>query len=58
MREQNGIKRDTTNNPSRLSKWFNLKAHKSEFILREYETRRDVTVENIEQVRAVWNDDR
>jgi transposase len=32
-----------------------LKDNQSDFILIEYETRPDVTVENIQQVRAVWN---
>ena len=56
--KQNGIKHDTVNNRLRLSKGFNLKQHRSDFILAEYETRPDVTVENIQQVRAVWNSDR
>jgi putative transposase len=55
--KQNGIKHDTANDRFRLSKGFNLKTHRSDFILCEYETRPDVTVENIQQVRAVWNGD-
>jgi len=56
--KQNGIKHDSKHNQLRLSKGFNLKTHRSDFILAEYETRPDVTVENIQQVRAVWNSDR
>jgi putative transposase len=56
--KQNGIKHDSKHNQLRLSKGFNLKTHRSDFILAEYETRPDVTVENIQQVRAVWNGDR
>ena len=56
--KRNGIKHDSKHNKLRLSKGFNLKAHRSDFILTEYETRSDVIVENIQQVRAVWNGDR
>jgi len=56
--KQKGIKHDSKHNQLRLSKGFNLKNHRSDFILCEYETRPDVTVENIQQVRAVWNGDR
>ncbi len=56
--KQKGIKHDSTHNKLRLSKGFNLKTHRSDFILCEYETRPDVTVENSQQVRAVWNGDR
>jgi len=56
--KQMGIKHDSKHNQLRLSKGFNLKNHRSDFILAEYETRPDVTVENIQQVRAVWNGDR
>lgn len=56
--KQNGIKHDSKHNQLRLSKGFNLKNHRSDFILCEYETRPDVAVENIQQVRAVWNGDR
>ena len=49
---------DSKHNQLRLSKGFNLKNHRSDFILAEYENRPDVTVENIQQVRAVWNGDR
>ena len=55
--KQNGIKHDPKHNHLRLSKGFNLKTHRSDFILCEYETRPDVTVDNIQQVRAVWNGD-
>jgi predicted HTH domain antitoxin len=35
-----------------------LKTHRSDVVLAEYETRPDVTVETIQQVRVVWNSDR
>src|SRR6056297_1881793 len=56
--KQEGIKHDPKHNHRRLSKGSNLKTHRSDFILCEYETRPDVTVENIQQVRAVWDGDR
>jgi len=46
--EQNGIKHDSKHNQLRLSKGFKLKNHRSDVILCEYETRPDVTVENIQ----------
>ncbi|ELY86045.1 transposase, IS605 OrfB family protein [Natrialba taiwanensis DSM 12281] len=49
--KQKGIK----HNRVRPSKGWNLKDRRSYFILAEYETRPDVQVENIQQVRAVWN---
>ncbi len=56
--KQKGIKHDDKHGQIRLSKGFNLKESRSDFILVEYETRPDVAVENIQQVRAVWNGDR
>jgi putative transposase len=56
--KQMGIKHDAKHGKLRLSKGSNLKTHRSDFILVEYVTRPDVTVENIQQVRAVWNGDR
>jgi len=55
--KQNGIKHDTKNNRVRLSKGANHKEHPKawEYILVEYETRPDVTVENLQQVRAVYD---
>jgi len=55
--KQNGIKHDTTNNRVRLSKGANHKEHPRawEYILVEYETRPGVTVENLQQVRAVYD---
>ena len=53
--KQNGIRHDSKHNQVRLSKGWNLKESPSDFILCEYETRPDVRVENIQQVRAVWN---
>lgn len=51
------IKHDEKHGQLRLSKGFNLKESRSDFILAEYETRPDVEVENIQQVRAIWNSD-
>jgi len=56
--KKKGIRHDAKHGQIRLSKGFNLKDSRSDFILVEYETRPDVTVENIQQVRAVWNGDR
>ncbi len=55
--KQNGIKHDTKNNRVRLSKGANHKEHPRawEYILVEYETRPGVTVENLQQVRAVYD---
>ena len=55
--KQNGIKHDTKNNRVRLSKGANHKEHPKawEYILVEYETCPGVTVENLQQVRAVYD---
>ena len=55
--KQNGIKHDAKNNRMRLSKGANHKEHPKawEYILVEYETRPGVTVENLQQVRAVYD---
>jgi putative transposase len=55
--KQNGIKHDATNNRVRLSKGANHKEHPKawEYILVEYETPPGVTVENLQQVRAVYD---
>ena len=55
--KQNGIKHDAKNNRVRLSKGANHKEHPKawEYILVEYETRPGVTVENLQQVRAVYD---
>jgi putative transposase len=55
--KQNGIRHDTKHNRLRLSKGGNHKEHPKawEYILVEYETRPDVTVENLQQVRAVYD---
>ncbi|QDX41775.1 RNA-guided endonuclease TnpB family protein [Salarchaeum sp. JOR-1] len=55
--KQNGIKHDTKNNRVRLSKGANHKEYPRarEYILVEYETRPDVEVENLQQVRAVYD---
>jgi putative transposase len=55
--KQNGIRHDTKHNRVRLSKG---KLHKDyprqrDYILIEYETRPDVTVETLQQVRAVYD---
>jgi len=55
--KQNGIRHDTKNNRVRLSKGANHKEHPRawEYILVAYETRPGVTVENLQQVRAVYD---
>ena len=55
--KQNGIRHDTKNNRVRLSRGANHKEHPRarEYILVEYETRPGVTVENLQQVRAVYD---
>jgi putative transposase len=53
--KQKGIKHDAKHGQIRLSKGWNLKDGRSDFILAEYETRPDVEINNIQQVRAVWN---
>ena len=55
--KQNGIRHDTKNTRVRLSKGANHKEHPKawEYILVEYETRPSVTVENLQQVRAVYD---
>ncbi|CCC41637.1 RNA-guided endonuclease InsQ/TnpB family protein [Haloquadratum walsbyi] len=55
--KQNGIKHDTKNNRVRLSKGANHKQHAKawEYILVEYKTRSSVTVENVQQVRSVYD---
>jgi len=55
--KQNGIRHDIKNNRVRLSKGANHKEHPRawEYILVEYETRPGVTVENLQQVRAVYD---
>ena len=55
--KQNGIRHDTKNNRVRLSKAANHKEHPRarEYILVEYETRPDVEVQNLQQVRAVYD---
>ncbi|MFC7164729.1 RNA-guided endonuclease InsQ/TnpB family protein [Halospeciosus flavus] len=57
MWKQNGIRHDTTNNRVRLSKGANHKDHPRDwdYILVEYETRPGVEVENLQQVRAVYD---
>jgi putative transposase len=55
--KQNGIKHDAKNNRVRLSKGANHKEHPKawEYILVEYETRPGVDVQNLQQVRAVYD---
>ena len=55
--KQNGIKHDIKDNRVRLSKGANHKEHPKawEYILVEYETRPGVTIENLQQVRAVYD---
>jgi putative transposase len=53
--KQQGIRHDTKHGHIRLSKGKNHKAGPgSDYILCEYETRPDVTIENLQQVRAVY----
>ncbi len=56
--KQNSIKHNAKHNRVRLSKGWNLKDGRSDFILAEYETRPDVEIKNIQQVRAVYNNDK
>jgi len=55
--KQNGIRHDSKNNRVRLSKGANHKEHPRawEYILVEDETRPGVKVENLQQVRAVYD---
>ncbi len=55
--KQKGIRHDIKNGRLRLSKGANHKEHPRawEYILVEYETRPGVTVENLQQVRAVYD---
>jgi putative transposase len=55
--KQNGIKHDAKHNRVRLSKGANHKEHPKawEYILVEHETRPGVEVENLQQVRAVYD---
>jgi putative transposase len=55
--KQNGIKHDSKNNRVRLSKGANRKEHPRalEYILVEYEPRPEVTIENLQQVRSVYD---
>jgi putative transposase len=55
--KQNGIKHDSKNNRVRLSKGANHKEDPKawEYLLVEYETRPGVNVENLQQVRAVYD---
>lgn len=48
----------TQNDSAPTELGLQLKSHRSDFMFCEYETRPDVTVETIQQVRAVWDDDR
>jgi len=55
--KQKGIRHDTNNGRVRLSKGANHKEHPRawEYILVDYKTRPGVTVENLQQVRAVYD---
>ena len=54
--KQAGFKHDRTHSRIRLSKGRNLKHSRGDFVLCKYETRPDVEVESIQQVRAVYKD--
>jgi putative transposase len=52
--KEDGFKHDAKNGYIRLSKGRNTKAHWSDFILCAYDTDPDVDIENVQQVRAVF----
>lgn len=52
--KEDGFKHDPKHNRIRLSKGRNLKDGRRDFILCEYGADPDVTVQNVQQVRAVW----
>jgi putative transposase len=52
--KEDGFKHDPENGRVRLSKGRNLKDGWSDFILCQYATDSDVTIENVQQVRAVY----
>ncbi|WP_101295971.1 RNA-guided endonuclease InsQ/TnpB family protein [Halegenticoccus soli] len=52
--KEDGFKHDAKYNRVRLSKGRNLKEHWSDFILCKYDAGPNVTVENVQQVRAVY----
>jgi IS605 OrfB family transposase len=52
--KEDGFKHDPKHNQIRLSKGRNLKDGRQDFILCEYAADPDVTVQNVQQVRAVW----
>ncbi|WP_135366650.1 RNA-guided endonuclease InsQ/TnpB family protein [Halosimplex halophilum] len=52
--KEDGFKHDSDHNRIRLSKGRNLKDGRRDFILCEYAADPDVTVQNVQQVRAVW----
>ncbi|MGN8218766.1 RNA-guided endonuclease InsQ/TnpB family protein [Halococcus morrhuae DSM 1307] len=52
--KEDGFKHDEKNGYIRLSKGRNTKAHWSDFILCAYEADPDVEIENVQQVRAVF----
>jgi len=55
--KKDAIWHDEHNNRLRLSKGFNHKTKRDDYILCEFETRPDVTVDCIQVVRSVWNGD-
>ncbi|MEF8829007.1 MAG: transposase [Haloarcula sp.] len=55
--KEDGFKHDPENGRVRLSKGRNLKESWSDFILCEYEANPDVDIENVQQVRAVYDRD-
>ncbi len=55
--KKDAIWHDEHNNRLRLSKGSNHKTKRDDYILCEFETRPDVTVEGIQVVRSVWNGD-
>jgi putative transposase len=56
--KQDGFKHDSKHGRFRLSKGRNLKDGRADFILVEYESRPDVRIGDIQQIRAVWEGNR
>ncbi|MFB6283781.1 MAG: RNA-guided endonuclease InsQ/TnpB family protein, partial [Halobacteria archaeon] len=56
--KQQGIKHDSKHNIVRLSKGFNQKQHPSDYILIEYNARDNEEIQDIQQVRTVYNKDK
>ncbi len=55
--KEDGFKHDSDHNRIRLSKGRNLKDGRNDFVLCEYAVDPEVTIQNVQQVRAVWTGD-